>query len=183
MKNWVLFTLIFSVVLIGCDSSKDNSSNGKNNPALSTQNTTSSSTSTASAKSEVSRDYAIQVLESRIKNEPEAFQLVDAGLWSYEFVFSGREMSKPGEYDGHWIDFSPDFSYKYGYYDDERGNGRYHFSINTSTLIMVDNNKDEQAQEWEVKNAGDVMVLVGRSTFGKNSRQIKLNRVQEVPTK
>jgi len=88
-------------------------------------------------------------------------------------------MSKEGEFDGHWIDFKADHTYVYGINAAKNGSGRYHYSLDKGLVIMVDDDSSKKAQEYEAKFAGDVMVLVGTSTYKDNSVQMKLERIPD----
>ncbi len=129
------------------------------------------------------RNSALSIIEHRKKEEPESYQIIDADMWHYDLVFGGKEISKPGEYAGHWIDFNHDFTYTYGYYDEQKGSGRFHYKQEVSHLVMLDNDESKAPEEWEAKFAGNVMVLVGRPTYEKNSRQMKLERNSQYPVK
>ena len=122
---------------------------------------------------------AASILEFRLKEEPDIIPIIEADTWEYKFVFDGNAMSKEGDYDGQWIDFKQDNSYMYGEKDKVKGSGRYHYSFDTSILLMVDNDPNKKAQEYEAKFAGDVMVLVGTSTYKDNAYQMKLERIPD----
>ncbi len=121
------------------------------------------------------RSQALSILDYRIKEDGEPYAIVEAGCWEYEFVFKG-EMSKPGDHAGEWIDFKPDFTYQYGLYNEVQGSGRYHYSLDKTQILMVDNDESIKPQEWTAKNSGDVMILVGTSTYQDNATQMKLQR-------
>lgn len=124
------------------------------------------------------RAQALSILNHRLKNNPESYAIVEADVWQYQFVFDG-EMSKPGEYDGVWIDFKPDFTYEYGKNATVNGSGRYNYHFERGELLMIDNDNSMKPQEWQCKNAGDAMVLIGTATYQDNSIQMKLVRVNE----
>lgn len=129
------------------------------------------------------RSQALGILAHRIKNYPETYAIIEAGVLNYEFVHNGREISKKGAYAGSWIDFKSDFTYDYGTYDTTDGSGRYHFRSDINQLVMIDNSKDQNPQEWDVKIGGDVLILVGTNTYGNNAYQMKLQRSDAKPVK
>lgn len=122
------------------------------------------------------RSQALAVLDFRIKNDPTSYAIIEAGVLNYLFVYNGREMSKKDEYTGNWIDFKPDFTYDYGKNDQTTGGGRYHYSMKKNQLVMVDNSRDQNPQEWDIKTGGDVIIMIGTKTYGNNAFQIKLER-------
>ena len=124
------------------------------------------------------RQQALSIINHRLKNGEESYAIIEADVWEYEFYFKG-EMSKPGEYAGVWIDFKPDNTYEYGHLQDVQGAGRYSYQFDREELLMVDNNSNEKPQEWQVKAAGDAMVLVGTHIYKDNAIQMKLSRVKD----
>ena len=129
------------------------------------------------------RAQALGILDHRIKNYPETYAIIEAGILNYQFVHNGREISPKGAYDGAWIDFKADFTYDYGSYNETEGAGRYHFRTDINQLVMIDNNKSQSPQEWDVKIGGDVLILVGTNTYGNNAYQMKLLRSDNKPVK
>lgn len=129
------------------------------------------------------RSQALGILEHRIKNDAQTYAVIEAGVLNYDFIHDGRKISKRDDYIGDWIDFKDDFTYDYGTYSETRGEGRYHYRTDINQLVMVDNNKNQNPQEWSVKVGGDVLVLVGTSTYKNNAYQMKLSRSDNKPTK
>ena len=126
------------------------------------------------------RAQALSILDHRIKEDDKSYAIVEAGCWEYAFVFDG-EMSKPGDHAGEWINYKPDFTYDYGLYQEVLGAGRYHYSYDKSLILMIDNNGEFKPEEWRAQNSGDVMILVGTSTYQNNSVQMKLERLDTCP--
>lgn len=124
------------------------------------------------------RQQALSIINHRLKNGAKSYAIIEADTWEYEFYFKG-EMSKPGEYDGVWIDFKPDHTYAYGNKDNVQGEGRYNYQFERQELLMVDNVNNQKPQEWQVKSGGDVLILVGTNTFKDNAVQMKLVRVDD----
>lgn len=124
------------------------------------------------------RVQALSILNHRLKKDSSSYAIIEADLWEYKFVFKG-EMSKPGEYKGTWIDFKNDHTYEYGQGSNIQGGGKYNYNFDRSELLMVDNDNSQKPQEWSVKNAGDVMILVGTATYRDNATQMKLERVKD----
>ena len=164
--NRISFIILLSFMIVACN----NSNGSQQNPISGT---------TEGGVDQAEKGTAQSILNFRIKESNELFPIIEADTWEYKFVFDGKEMSKEGAYNGQWIDFKDDNSYVYGNNDQVKGSGRYHFSIDNSILLMVDNDKDKKAQEYEAKFAGDVMVLVGTSTYKDNAFQMKLERIPD----
>jgi len=133
--------------------------------------------------SDAKRTQALTILNHRIKSDDKAYAIVEAGVWEYEFVFDGREMSKIDEKKGMWIDFKENHTYTYGKYNKEMGAGKYHYTFDKNLLLMIDDSSELPPQEWDVKTAGDAMVLIGTALYGNNAFQMKLMRGDAIPTK
>lgn len=129
------------------------------------------------------RSQALGILDHRIKNYPDTYAVVEAGVLKYEFVYDGKSKAPKAAYAGAWIDYKRDFTYDYGNYDQIEGSGRYHFRTDINQLVMIDNDKNQNPQEWNVKISGDVLILIGTATYGTNSYQMKLKRSDSKPTK
>lgn len=127
------------------------------------------------------RGQAKSIVEYRIKQKPKSWAILDVGVWEYEFVYKDGEMSKTGAYKGRWIDFDDKNNYQYGFYDAVEGKGRYHYDNETHMLLLADEIK--QPQEFEVKLVNEMMILMGRNSFGTNATQAKLIKVNNIPSK
>lgn len=121
------------------------------------------------------RAHAKELVKERSQTE-KAMAFLTSDHWAYEFVFSGTEMSKTGEYAGQWIKFGDDHTYEYGRYNEVSGSGQYHYSLNSEKMIMVDDKDDMMPEEWEIKAQDEVMIMVGAGYFGNNPRQCKMLR-------
>lgn len=120
------------------------------------------------------RPEAIAILEHRIANDPENYPIVEQGIFEYEMVHDGTSMSKYGEYEGNWIDFQEGHTYVFGKNKETQGGGRYHYDFNKGLMLMVDNDKDANPQEWKCMRKAHVMILVGNEIYGNNNYQMKL---------
>jgi len=121
------------------------------------------------------RAHAKELVKSRSQTE-KAMAFLTSDHWAYEFVFDGYEMSKRGVYDGQWIKFGDDHTYEYGLYNEVKGQGQYHYSLNSEKMIMVDDKDDMMPEEWKIQSQDEVMIMVGAGYFGNNPRQCKLLR-------
>ncbi len=121
------------------------------------------------------RAQALAIINHRLKSDSDSYAIVEADTWEYEFVYN-REMSKPGQFAGVWLDFKPDHTYEYGKNATVKGSGRYNYSVDRGEVVMVDNDNTKKPQEWTVKHAGDMMVMVGTATYKDNHIQQRLAR-------
>ena len=109
--------------------------------------------------------------------------MIVVNYFHMQFLFDGSKMSDIGDYDGHWINFKDDFTYEYGYYENKVGGGRYHYSLNSEKMIMLDDDEKCMPQEWTIMAKEDIIVMVGSDYFGNNPRQLKMERNPELPQK
>lgn len=121
------------------------------------------------------RAQALAIINHRLKSDSDSYAIIEADTWEYEFVYN-REMSKPGEYAGVWLDFKPDHTYEYGTNSKINGSGRYNYSLDRGEVLMVDNDATKKPQEWTVKHADEMMVMIGTATYKDNHIQQKLLR-------
>ena len=112
-----------------------------------------------------------------------SWTIMTNGFYEYEFVYNGREMSKPGEHAGRWVKFKDDLSYTYGYYDEVQGSGKYDFNLDSELLLMVDDNSSIKPNEYTCKPVNDVCILVGTEVYKDNNFQCKMSRVDRQPSK
>lgn len=131
-------------------------------------------------RTSANRDYthkrpeALSILDHRISKDGEIYQIIENGMFEYDMVHNGTKMSRPGDYEGQWIDFKDDHTYTYGNNKDQQGQGRYHYSLDSGKLLMIDNDKSSNPQEWNVMRKAHVMILVGNEVYGNNNYQMKL---------
>lgn len=179
MKNTRLFVkcclLFASITLIGCGGDQNNK------PTTAIDITKENKEKlTKGVKSSSGRDYtnkrqeALTILEYRKQNETEHEVKIIEGIYEYEFIHDGKKMSERGAHDGEWIDFNEDYTYSYGKNKKTVGTGKFHFSKSKKLLLMVDNNKEVNPQEWQIKGSGSVMVMIGNTVYGNNNFQMKL---------
>ncbi|MEM9549013.1 MAG: hypothetical protein AAGA77_23705 [Bacteroidota bacterium] len=107
--------------------------------------------------------------------------IMDKDLWEFEFIFSGRNMSSPGQLAGYWIDFSEDLTYTYGYKQTVKGNGRYTYSIDTGLLLLIDNSEHIKPMEFEAKVFDQMLVMDGNDIYRDNNYNAKLKRITQRP--
>jgi len=128
------------------------------------------------------RVQALTIINDR--EEPEAFSIITAGYWHPEAVVNGRDIRGQGYYEGYWIKFEDDFSYRYGVYGDLLGSGKYHFRLEEESLIMLDNDFEQEPKVWSAKANGRAIALAGRHDYQVNNGiQMKLIYLDNQPKK
>lgn len=109
--------------------------------------------------------------------------ILDKDLWEYEFVFNGKQMTKPGQLAGTWIDFNEDQTYTYGYYEEQQGSGIYTFSLDSGLLLLIDNSDNVKPQEFEAKLFDKTLIMDGNEIYLDNNYNAKLRRIDKKPIK
>lgn len=127
---------------------------------------------------------AVAILDHRQKeNNKKAFILLDKDMFEFEFVFTGKTMTKPGQLSGSWIDFNEDLTYTYGYYQEDQGAGRYTYDLDSGLLLIVDDNDAVKPQEFEAKLFDRSLIMDGNEVYKDNNFNAKLRRITEKPIK
>lgn len=128
------------------------------------------------------RVQALNIINHRVKTEPEPLAMLTYAYWTPEFVYNGKSISNSGEYVGYWIKFDDDFTYKYGQDSKLLGKGRYHFRLDDKNLHMLDNDVESEPKVWMVNHAADVLALVGTHEYQvNNGMQIKMVALEKNP--
>lgn len=124
------------------------------------------------------------IIDHRYKQtEKKAYIILDKDLWEYEFIFTGKTMTKPGQLAGMWIDFNEDQTYSYGYYDQNYGDGIYTFDLDSGLLLLIDNSDEIKPQEFEAKLFDKSIIMDGNEIYKDNNYNAKLRRVETKPMK
>ncbi len=129
------------------------------------------------------RNQAASVIEHRRASEPKPMAIIVANYWEYDLVFENGAMSEKGAHAGEWIKFNEDWTYNYGSYDKTTGSGKYHHSFENNLIVMLDDDINVPAVEFETKYGQEVIILVGKPTYGSNGRQMKIRKIAEQPKK
>ena len=124
------------------------------------------------------------IIDHRYKQtEKKAYIILDKDLWEYEFVFTGKTMTKPGQLAGMWIDFDEDQTYSYGYYEQDYGEGIYTYDLDSGLLLLIDNSDEIKPQEFEAKLFDRSLIMDGNEIYRDNNYNAKLRRVDAKPLK
>ena len=124
------------------------------------------------------------IINHRYKQtEKKAYIILDKDMWEYEFVFTGKTMTKPGQLAGMWIDFNEDQTYSYGYYDENQGTGIYTFDLASGLLLLIDDSDTVKPQEFEAKLFDKSLIMDGNEIYKDNNYNAKLRRIETKPVK
>lgn len=110
----------------------------------------------------------------------------NAALTSQFWVIDGiykDTMANPQIYAGKWVKFEANDTYTYGTYDQNTGSGTYHYKLSTDQIIMVDNDPQAKALEFDVQYQAGFIVFYGTKTFDDYEIQMKLMGRHEKPQK
>lgn len=130
------------------------------------------------------RVRAMAEISDRVKNEPEALSIITSSYWYPEAVVNGRDVHGDGYYEGYWIKFEDDFTYRYGIYEGQLGSGQYHFRLDDETLHMLDSDFEQEPKVWRAKANGRAIALAGLHEYNVNNGiQIKLSPLTTQPKK
>lgn len=130
------------------------------------------------------RAEARTLIDYRGTNGDKPMSMLTANYWNPEFVFNAGHMSAEDLYKGYWIKYEDDFTYEYGTYGKLLGSGRYHFTLDSNELIMLDDDVDQEPKTWTANNNGEMMSYVGTHGFGvNNGMQMKMVPMDAKPTK
>lgn len=136
----------------------------------------------ASEKIPPLRESAIEELEAAWKaSGKKAHVILDKDLYVFDRIHDGNAMSDDKKFSKFWIDFDKDLTYKYGEGNEEKGSGRYFYNFDNYTLLLVDNDEAIKPNKYDVKLAGEALVLVGRADYHDNNWQAKLRKSTERP--
>ena len=183
LKYFLRYSALISLILLSCNPS--NSSSGSDNIPTSEDKifplTIQKGGNTMPL--EQIRAQARTLIDHRIQTGTEALSMLTSGFWWPEYVFNKGSISAQGHYDGYWLDFKEDFSYEYGKYSTRYGGGKYHYSLDNSYLIMLDNDVALEPKVWQANYNGQAIALVGRHEYGiNNGMQIKLVPLDVLPS-
>ena len=122
------------------------------------------------------------VIKYRSKEDNrKTWSVLTSGVWEEEFIFEIGMDNPQGNRMGNWIQYLDDLTYKYGYYEEEKGKGVYHYNPDTKLLIMLDNDSKKAPKEYEAQIINDWMVWSGQMTYKNNGTQMKLVKLKERP--
>ncbi|MEL6865547.1 MAG: hypothetical protein AAFP19_14060 [Bacteroidota bacterium] len=103
------------------------------------------------------------------------------GLWSYSKAFSNNS-TRVKDYEGRWVEFTSDGTFKSGRWGDENNQGSFSFDADANVLTLDYKNDQQDADmDWEVKLGGDVIIWLGNAGRNRSGDQIRMQKVQERP--
>lgn len=102
-------------------------------------------------------------------------------LWHYDGAVGPKELGD-NLYEGEWIDFSSDGTFKAGKWGSETHNGTWLYNEDKKLLYIHPKGTSEyKITEWSIMFNDKMMVWQGTSTYGNNSIQARLRRYESLP--
>ncbi|MCZ2101188.1 MAG: hypothetical protein LC107_06595 [Chitinophagales bacterium] len=130
------------------------------------------------------RAAALSILDHRIKQvDPTMTNVLAKDMWHVDAFLRGSEMFFASDVHGFWFKFEDGHKYAYGSYKETYGTGKFVYTTDNNLLLLLDDDQRIKPQEFEVKYNESALVLVGQSTYGDNSMQIKMLRQANYPQK
>lgn len=77
------------------------------------------------------------------------------------------------------VSFKQDFSYSWEKGDSLYQQGVYYYDMHSDLLLMLSDHESDFPSEWTLKSSGNIIVLVGTSTFKNNNTQLRMVLVEE----
>ncbi len=75
------------------------------------------------------------------------------------------------KYDGYWIKFENDYTFRYGIYQRELSSGIYHYSSSTQLLLMLDDDENVEPKLWTVLSNSEFINMMGHPLIVIRSAQ------------
>jgi len=110
-------------------------------------------------------------------NSPPQFLTAFPYLIDYIVVVNKEIPKEPLQ--GESLIFSEDLKYQWFSKNSLSEQGAFRFDPDRNRLLLVPDEESNFPTEWNVKMAGDVVVLAGTSTFGNNHTQMHMIRQVE----
>jgi len=102
------------------------------------------------------------VIDLRKNNmKSDLFEITYYYIAPYGFANKGKRIG-PDAFEGMWLKFGEDFSYKYGVYDKEVGSGIYHYSSQDFFLMLIDDDKEIEPRLFSVQSNSEFFNFIGR---------------------
>jgi hypothetical protein len=120
------------------------------------------------------RALARSKMDRYLADSPEPMQLLAGRTFAvdYRIVVSQKGTNKRIENES--ISFGQDFNFRWNRSDTLYQQGRYFYSMETDQLLLLSKDEADFPSEWMLKSAGDIVILVGTSTFRNNNTQMRL---------
>lgn len=94
------------------------------------------------------------------------------GKFTYDVAIDALQDEPNTELQGQVIEFTRNYRYKTTKGKSIIDQGRFNYKTENQRLTL--NSQKSGSSEWEVKYIGGTMIWIGTSTYGNNSRQIRL---------
>ena len=140
-----------------------------------TNTTTSTSTTTPSTEA-ISVSKPVAAVPANGKASASTLQNLSTGFWHIGGAVNTTEGGK--RYDGEWLQFTKEQTYVYGKDEKEMASGTWIFD-EKNEYITLKGKPGEEAfylHEFQCKQIGDIVLLLGNTPNNERGTQIKLVR-------
>ena len=111
-----------------------------------------------------------------LSTKQKPYLMLTDSIWHFYFALSLKEQApKKNIYEGEWIDFLENGTYKKGLYDQTTDSGLYYYNSN-SKFVELRSEVVDSSSEWDVRVDPDALLLIGTAKYNNNPWQIKLMR-------
>lgn len=167
--NKSIYLLLIMALFTACENT------GKTTTATTSNGTTTAQTSTAPAPAKA----AIEAAQSKSNVSASTKQNMTTGYWHIGGAVNVPVKSEKGTegYVGKWLKFNPDMSFIYGIDGEDKYTGTWLFNED-GEYITIQSDKEDAffANEWNTKQIGDIVLLLGNTPNNPKGGQIKLVR-------
>lgn len=120
------------------------------------------------------RALAASKLERYMAADPEPMQLIAGRTFEVDYRMVVSKAREDGKVHGERIRFNQDFTYEWYREDKLSEKGKYFYGLKSDRVLFLSDDESQFPSEWLLKNSGEIMVLVGTSTFENNNTQLHL---------
>lgn len=96
-----------------------------------------------------------------------------------QYVSNLNKIDASIKYDGQWLKFDDDYTFKYGIYDRVIGSGIFHYSESTERLMMLDDDPQIEPKMWTIKSNSDYINMMGLPLLLVEDLQKKRNLIMD----
>ena len=177
MKS-LLFSLVAIIIIAGCQNKKGGNPENEVVQEIQTRGDTAIEEGYVKLEAErfikTERAFATSMLNKYMENDPEPMQILAGRTFDIDYRIVVNQEPDNKKIEGEWIRFSQQFTFEW--YKDSKlyQRGDYFYGMKTDLLLLLSLNEQDFPSEWKLKSAGDVIVLIGTSTFKNNNTQMRM---------
>ncbi len=185
MLNKLIFGALFIImVLMSCKNTTTSDTKNKSLLTIEESNVLHNHEGWTEEQINSSRLQAADVWGHRVKNSDESkANILHKDMWHVIAVLRGSDVTFGDVLRGAWFKFSDKNTYQIGSYDEVIGGGRYHYDVEKSTLLLIDNDPRMKPQEFNLLVNNNAIVFVGEPSYKDNNMQAKLEKFDVYPAK